>query len=272
MNNKFYFTLPTTNRTIDVPIEIKWDFLNRTDSIELYEDEVLGEVIGLPKDFEVSRFSHEEYSPNEQTKIRYEFNFWNPNSTQPISTTTNTNDWGSSYLYEGFLSTEVYYFSNSFTNSFFKLDFYDTNDVTSQKNYFTVIIPTQQGETMSAKTSQSTPPVQIKKPMFNLDFIGDKEGFFIYWLADKEYLNLDTFYMSAKFFDAKLGVFVKMMTIPQASLPSNRFTFDGSRYFYYQLKLNYDKKTYSVFEFPYNNINRVGITNKPIKWYEYVNP
>ncbi len=270
--NKFYFTTPTSNKTINVPIEIEWDFLNRTDSIELYEDEVLGEVIGLPKDFEVSRFSHDSYSPNEQTKIKYEFHFWNPNSTQPINTTTNVNDWVSSYIAEGFLTTEVYYFSNPFTNSFFKLDFYDTNDVKTQKNYFTVIIPVQQGETMSANISQSTPPVQIKKPVFNLDFIGDKEGFFFYWLLDREYLNLDTFYMSAKFFDAKLGVFVKMMTTPQASLPSSRFTFDGSRYFFYQVKLNYNKKTYQVFEFPYGNNDRIGITNKPIKWYEYVNP
>ena len=270
--NKFYFTTPTSNKTINVPIEIEWDFLNRTDSIELYEDEVLGEVIGLPKDFEVSRFSHDSYSPNEQTKIKYEFHFWNPNSTQPINTTTNVNDWVTSYIAEGFLTTEVYYFSNPFTNSFFKLDFYDTNDVKTQKNYFTVIIPVQQGETMSANISQSTPPVQIKKPVFNLDFIGDKEGFFFYWLLDREYLNLDTFYMSAKFFDAKLGVFVKMMTTPQASLPSSRFTFDGSRYFFYQVKLNYNKKTYQVFEFPYGNNDRIGITNKPIKWYEYVNP
>jgi hypothetical protein len=270
--NKFYFTTPTSNKTINLPIEIKWDFLNRTDSIELYEDEVLGEIIGAPKDFEVSRFSHESYSPNEQTKIKYEFHFWNPNSTQPVSTTTNPNDWVTSYIAEGFLTTEVYYFSNSFTNSFFKLDFYDTNDVKTQKNYFTVIIPVQQGETMTANISQSTPSVQIKKPVFNLDFIGDKEGFFFYWLLDREYLNLDTFYMSAKFFDAKLGVFVKMMTIPQASLPSSRFTFEGSRYFFYQVKLNYDKKTYQVFEFPYGNNDRIGITNKPIKWYEYVNP
>jgi hypothetical protein len=272
VSNQFYFTLPTTNKTINLPIEIKWDFLNRTDSIEIYEDFILGEVIGLPKDFEVTRFSHAEYSPNEQTKIRYEFYFWNQNSLQPISTTTNVNDWQSSYLTEGFTSAEVYYFTNSFTNSFFKLDFYDTNDVKTQKNYFTVIIPVQQGETMSASTSNQTPNVQIKKPIFNLDFIGDKEGFFFYWLLDREYLNLDTFYMSAKFFDAKLGVFVKMMTTPQASLPSNRFTFDGSRYFFYQVKLDYDNKTYKVFEFPYDNIDRVGITNKPIKWYEYVNP
>lgn len=78
--------------------------------------------------------------------------------------------------------------------------------------------------------------------------------------------------MSAKFFDAKLGIFVKMMTIPQASLPGNRFTFRGERYFFHQVKLDYENKTYEIFEFPYNPSDRIGITNKPIKWYEYVNP
>jgi hypothetical protein len=56
-------------------------------------------------------------------------------------------------------------------------------------------------------------PVSIKKPYFVLDYVGDKEGFFIYWLKKRTFLDIKTFYMTAKFYDAKKGIFVKMMNI-----------------------------------------------------------
>ena len=73
--------------------------------------------------------------------------------------------------------------------------------------------------------------------------------------------------MSAKFYNADTGTFTKMMTVPQSTLQGEH-NFDNLTYFYYQVKLDYDKRTYQVF----NTItgNREG-TPLPIKWYEYVN-
>jgi hypothetical protein len=103
-----------------------------------------------------------------------------------------------------------------------------------------------------------------------LDYIGDKEGFFIYWLRKREYIDISRFFMSAKFFDAKLGVYVKMCNTPQSAIP-NPFTFNGDNYFYYQVNLDYITKTYEVYGTS-NLVQRVGTENLPIKWYEYVNP
>ena len=270
MSNYYYFKLPITNQTIQLPIEIQWDFLGRSDSIEIYETEVIKEIIGSPEDFEIARFAHKQVSPlSVATNINYEFYFYNTGSSSVISATTDPNDWRISYLLEGFNTKEIYYFSNSFTNSFFKLDFYDTPDPKNQTNYFTLILPTQQGFTTSASTSPYTPDIQIKIPKFKLDFVGDKEGFFIYWLRNRSYLNIDTFYMTAKFFDAKIGVFVKMMNEPQSSLPqgSGRFNFSGSTYFYNKVVLDYDEKTYQVFD---STNLRIGGESRPIKWYEYI--
>jgi hypothetical protein len=100
-----------------------------------------------------------------------------------------------------------------------------------------------------------------------LDFVGDKEGFFLYWLASKGFLDINTFYMSAKFFDGRLGAFVKMMNEPQSSLP-NKFVFDNSRYFFNKVVLDYNNKTYEIFDYL---DNRIG-AGTPIKWYEYINP
>ena len=54
--------------------------------------------------------------------------------------------------------------------------------------------------------------VDVRKPKFVLDYVGDKEGFFLYWLKKRTFLDINTFYMSAKFYNAKTGQFTKLMT------------------------------------------------------------
>ena len=141
-------------------------------------------------------------------------------------------------------------------------------DGKSQTNYFTIIIPVQQGFMELVNLSPYIPDVLIKKPSYKLDFVGDKEGFFIYWLKNIKFYDLTTFYMSAKFFDGRLGVYVKMMKVPQSSpLIPSVFEFE-SKYFYYKVNLDYVNKTYEILD----DLNvRVGTTSS-IKWYEYINP
>ena len=269
VSNKYKFILPTTDKYINLPIELKWDFYGRDDSIEIFQEEVVEDIIGVPDDFEILRFAHDTYrfgNSFEDTKINYEFNFYNGNPNT-VGTSTIAN-WVCSYLPEGFSATEVYYYEKPFTKSFFKLDFYDSNSGTNQTNYFTVILPVQQGLTESVSISPIKPNVNIKIPSQFLDYVGDKEGFFFYWLRKKEFIDISTFYMSAKFFDARLGVFVKMMTVPQSTLP-NVFLFNGEDKFYYKVVLNSVNQTYRIFNI--SNGLRVG-EGTPIKWYEYVNP
>jgi len=273
VNNNYRFVLRGGQKYINLPLEIKWDFSGRDDDIEQYEKGVLLDVIGSPLPFEINQYSHKEYGQNNFTAINYKFYFYD--SIIPVTATTiaNSNLWINSYLFNnaipsGFSATDVYYYRKPFTNSFFKLDFYDTPNTVNQRNFFTVILPVQQGETQTVSISPLIPPVQIRKPSMVLDFVKDKEGFFIYWLRKPDVVSLDTFYMSAKFFDAKNGVFVRMMNTPQSDL-SNKFTFDNSQYFYYKVKLNYETKRYEVFDSSNVRVGK-GITD-PINWYEYIN-
>jgi hypothetical protein len=293
VNNKFRLLIPQNDEYINIPIEIKWDFEGRDESIDLYEEDVLREVIGIAKDFEIARFSHVPYQYNNTidcnfqqqpyyaTRLQYQFFFF---SGDPISVTTSTSaNWVSSYMdmpnsnpWSGFSATQLYYFDNPFTKSFFKLDFYDSNTATTQTNYFTVILPVQQGLTETAVISSLRPPVQVKIPTMNLDFVGDKEGFFLYWLRKKDFLDIDTFYMSAKFFDGRKGEFIRMLTRPQSSFPS-KFQFDPSIYFYYKVELDYDSHTYKIFDILTNEPRGEYVpfpTNqyKPVSWYEFINP
>ena len=99
----------------------------------------------------------------------------------------------------------------------------------------------------------------------------------IYWLKKRKFLDISTFYMTAKFYDAKNGSFKKMLNMPQSSISGDKFIFDGSQYFYYRVELNYEKHNYQIFNMNtsqtiYINDNERAGTLEPIKWYEYVNP
>ena len=269
------FVIKRTNfddKQVNIPVELKWDYLGLDMSIQEYERQVITEVIGDGRDFEVSRFVHAPATgTTDNTEINYQFYFYSGGSMDDI------NNWRVNYLSEGFTPQEVYYYENNFSNSFFKLDFYDTPDEKQQTNYLTIILPTQQGLTMDTQMQRTL--VSIKKPEFVLDYVGDKEGFFIYWLKKRNFLNINTFYMSAKFFNAKTGQFTTMMTGkgtnpleltngPQALITGNKYGFDNTQFFYYTVKLDYPTQTYQV----YNTYGQRLGTNLPIKWYEYVNP
>ena len=277
MNNNYFRKIQTVNEQyINIPVEIKFDMEGREDLINEWENDVIEEIINPINDFEITKFAHKEYYVNNvmRTDINYEFFFFDY-LTQPLSATIT--NWASDYENASFTDTEIYYFANSFKGSFFKLDFYDSNITESQTIYLSVIIPTQQGlkepGTIGPPLNQTQ--VEVKKPKFLLDYSGaDKEGFFIYWLKDRSYVDITEFYVSAKFFNAKKGQFIRLINTPQSTFNGlNKFNIDKSEYFYYKYQLNYQTNQYEVYEYDngVGNLQRIGTTS-PIKWYEYVNP
>ena len=253
---------------LNIPINMDWDFSGRDQAIVEYETQMVKEVLGLPLDFETARFANNQYN-NGDTEVNYEFNFYNYQLPITANTVTTAN-WGISYLNRGFSSEQIFYYRPPFTKSFFKLDFYDTPDEKTQKNYITIVIPVTQGQKQLIQIQTLSGSQLINKPKYNLDYIGDKEGFFIYWLRDRDYIDLTRFYMSAKFFDGRQGVFVRMTNTPQTQITPNTVLFNNADYFYYLVDLNYDNKTYEIKRT--DNFVRVGDFTTPIKWYEYVNP
>ncbi len=267
--NKIELRLPQNNQGLSIPIMLDWDFLDPENEIIEVENKIQAEVAGGGIDFETDRFSHSGFTNpvdgKVSTAVNYEFYFF---SGQTLQEVLNPNSWTLDYRSEGFTTQEIYYFSQRFTKSFFKLDFYDSAAAASQTNYLTIIIPTTQG--FKTPVTMQGKNVEIKTPVFSLDFIGDQVGFFIYWLKSRTYINLNTFYMSCKFYNAKTGSFVRMINRPQ-STPGNTNSFTANQLFnfYYQVVLDYPTQTYSVYDTI--TFDRVGTTT-PIKWYEYVDP
>ena len=255
------------DKFVNIPVQMQWDFMGRDDSIQEYEVDAINQVIGDGQDFEIIRFAHNIFQ-NIESSIKYVFNFYD--YSLPITATT-VGAWTTTYLNNGFSVQDVYYYSKSFTKSFFKLDFYDSPDDTVQNLYLSVILPVQQGLTETVILSPTLPPVEIKKPEMILDYIGaDTEGFFIYWLRSRNFIDVNSFYMTASFFDAITGVFKQMTNTRQDLLLPDKFTFSHTDYYYYKVDLDYNKQTYEVFST--STGLRVGDNNSPIIWYEYVNP
>ena len=279
--NKYYFTKLYSETQINLTFEMDWYNEGQEDSIEIFQTNAAEEVIGIASDFETARFAHKEYNCSVGgglpqpicTDVNYEFYFFSGNPTS----LSNVLFWGNSYFAKfippavPFTTSELYYNTNTFSKSFFKIDFYDLPDEKAQTNYITIILPTQQGSTEKATLTTYLPTVDVKKPKFKLDYVGDKEGFFIYWLRNTDFFSADTFYMSAKFFDARSGQFTKMMNTPQSTFfaGGSEYSFDGQIYFYYKVVLDYSATTYQIFD---NVGNRAGTPTNPLKWYEYVNP
>ena len=62
--NKYKIVLPENDQYLNIPLEMNWDFLGRDDSIEVYQETMVKEVVGGVNDFEVLQFSHNEYVNN----------------------------------------------------------------------------------------------------------------------------------------------------------------------------------------------------------------
>ena len=158
--NKFRFTVNNGDTYINLPVEIDFDNFGREDLIKQYENDVLEEIINPVEDFETTRYSHTQWltvNNEPKTSTTYEFFFFNRDIDVNNTTPANTNMWVSSYNYVdpsvyqtysgiSFTNKEMYYYANSFKRSFFKLDFYDSKQPENQRLYFTLVIPTQQGE------------------------------------------------------------------------------------------------------------------------------
>lgn len=275
-NNIFRKIQSVDEQFINIPIELTFDMEGRDDLISQWEDKVIDEVLNPINDFEITKFAHKEYNENNlvKTAINYEFFFFDY-LIDPLN--AQLSNWNTDYENASFTDSEIYYFSNSFKGSFYKLDFYDSNITETQTILLSIIIPTQQGlkENGTIGPPLNQTQVQVKKPKFVLDYTGaDKEGFFVYWLKDRSYLNIDEFYVSAKFFNAKKGQFIRFLNTPQPDFQgNNRFNIDKSEFFYYKYLLNYSTNQYEVYTYDNNigNTQRVGTTT-PIKWYEFVNP
>lgn len=247
--NKYKILLSETEKQLQIPMSMNLDLFGRGDTIDGYQETVIDNTVGLPPNYELSRYS---CRPNnlEQTSLTYSFNF------------RNGTEYENSYVVPNrFNAYQIFYNTSPIRKSFFKMDFYDSSDPTNQRIFFTIILAPRQTKQTETKTYNGVEYI-IKKPYFILDHVGEKESYYIYFFQNFQVTQLDTFYMKAKFFSGLDGQFSVFTTQPQTdyanpnNLPNNLF--------YYELKLDYLNRLYHF-------VNSSGQIIQSLNWYEYKN-
>jgi hypothetical protein len=163
--NKYKILNTNNNFQLQVNIPTTWDFANRGDLIDDYESIVAKEMVGVPQNFEMARFSRKPIldSNNElNTSITYKFYFadYTQNTLTPNALAPT---WYNSYeLANTFTPEELRTNAKSVQKSFFKVDLYDSKDGRTQKNYLTLILngslslPTEVGTPTTTTTYNCT--------------------------------------------------------------------------------------------------------------------
>jgi len=241
-----------TNINMVVPISENWDFLNRGDTIDVYMEEVIDQVIKEPIDFEIIRFG--KVVRNGVTSLVYNFNFFN----------FIDNTYENSYVLPNrFNAYQLFYNEKPFSNSFFKLDFYDSQDKVNQKLYLSIVLSTRLKQSTEIKSYKGK-DYTVKKPYFTLDYQGEKEGYFVYFFENFNVVEIDTFYVSAKFFSGLDGTYTQFINTPQNTLLNQTEVDD--EYFYIKYKLFYDTKEYNV----YAPNTAFDLPAASATWYEFI--
>jgi hypothetical protein len=132
--NKIKILQSIGNKEIVVPLSVDWDFSNRENDLIREQNNIVDNVINKPTNYELQRFS---YKPdiNGLTKLIYNFFFKSNLNAIPTK----------SYLTK-FTNEEIFFRSNPFKKSFFKLDLYDKLDPTSQKIYLSIVLTADRGK------------------------------------------------------------------------------------------------------------------------------
>jgi len=157
--NKYKILNTNNNFQLQVNIPTTWDFANRGDLIDDYESIVAKEMVGVPQNFEMARFSRKPIldSNNElNTSITYKFYFadYTQNTLTPNALAPT---WYNSYeLANTFTPEELRTNAKSVQKSFFKVDLYDSKDARTQKNYLTLILNGSLSLPTEVVTSSST--------------------------------------------------------------------------------------------------------------------
>ena len=162
--NKYKILNTNNNFQLQVNIPTTWDFANRGDLIDDYESIVAKEMVGVPQNFEMARFSRKPtYDSNNElsTSITYKFYFadYTQNTLTPNALTPT---WYNSYeLANTFTPEELRTNAKSVQKSFFKVDLYDSKDGRTQKNYLTLILNGSLSLPTEFVTSSSTTTTTI---------------------------------------------------------------------------------------------------------------
>jgi hypothetical protein len=246
--------------------------LGWTENAEEMEKDILYSIINPSDNYETVRYIHSPYTENlsgyniQQTDIWYYFYFLDGSTYLP------------NYEATGLTLEENSKMLKQSTESFFRLEFYktsndDTPNQTNRRLVFTKNLSLPLGEKVfyTGTTIGSTIPLNdfIYLPVFTGSNYRNTENMYLFWFMDEtpfDETNItgNTFYMTAKYYNAKTGVVMdfvnKYLSIGQEIVEEEDI--------YYKVIIDKTDYSYIVYRFDGSLGVREGETSSPIRFYE----
>jgi hypothetical protein len=262
------------NQEQEFKLDLGWD-----DGMLKLENEILKDIINPADNFETTRLIHKKYTSSptgiEQTDIWFNFYFID-----------NTNDYtnGLDYNLAGITINENIKMLKQSTESFFRLEFFKTpgtvvDDVLiceppsriNRRLVFTKNLALPLGEKYFYTGENLFDYIFV--PVFMGSNYRNKENMYLFWFDNEtalEETNLsgsttgNTFFMTAKFFNAKDGS-ITDFTTTGTTIGQEVVEY---RDMYYQVDIDKTKKTYEVYRYNGEKLSRIGKRGDPINFYE----
>lgn len=245
------------NNIVDFKVDAGW-----AESFNEYEDELLNRIINPIDNYETVRYIHSPYVSSlsvQQTDIWFRFFFLSGSTYIP------------DYSAVGITAKENSKMLKQSTESFFRLEFYKTpNDSPPDRTNRRMVFSKHLSLPLGEKFFYTGEGINdfIYKPVFMGSNYKNKENMYLFWFQDDSVLNEttltgNTFYMTAKFFNAKDGSVIDFV---KSNLTSE---VDESDDMYYKLVIDKTNYSYQIFRYSSSGTgSRIGESNDPILFYE----
>lgn len=233
------------DKFIELPINLDFEPMDNSEIIEEFIREEKRKSLNIPQDFEVFRFNPELSIPVLSFNVgdiflsRFQVYFY-----YSVNDVFTLNYGANDFNTDG--SSNDDRLKKGFSKSFYVLDYFDSISSIKQNKLFSIII-------------QTIPEKNINKKTIIPDFIIEKdtEGYFIYYLKDKNLLPKNIF-MKLTFFNGKTGKITSFFNSVAAgisgggsffpmnqSFPTSDQYKEEMLYFKYRLSNNY---TYDIID------------------------
>lgn len=257
--------------------------LGWTENAEMMEKEILYEIINPTENYETVRYIHKPYvnsSGFTQTDIWFYFYFgdFQYNTSNPANPIVTGVTFKQDYQLMDITLQENALMLKQSTESFFRLEFYKTpNDEAptsiNRRMVFAKNLALPIGEKVfyTGTTSGSTIPMNdyIYFPVFMGSNYRNKENMYFFWFTDdtpfdETTLTGNTFYMTAKFYNAKTGEVFDFTNKTKG--PNDTIVEQNDMYY----KVIIDRTDYSYQVYRFNGVvsSRAGESSDPIVFYE----
>lgn len=258
--------------------------LGWTESAEIMETEILYEIINPVENYETTRYIHKPYLTKDDIVITdiwfyFYFNNYQYDTSNPLNPIITGVTREQDYRLVDISLTENALIQKELTQSFFRLEFYKTPNDEAPTNLnrrlvFAKNLSLPLGEKVffTGTTGGSYPLNDyIHFPVFCGSNYRNKENMYFFWFADEsafDETNLtgNTFYMTAKFYNAKDGT---ILDFTNKNVGIND-TMDETEDQYYKVIIDKTDHSYQVYRFNGTIGSRIGENTDPIKFYEKI--